>query len=63
MKMSRKLHAPSALPARKQPLVPITEEGGWVPWPGWMLEQKTQISAPTGNQTLIPGHPVQWLEF
>jgi len=28
--MSRKLHAATALPGRKQPLVPIKEEGGWV---------------------------------
>jgi hypothetical protein len=27
------------------------------------VEQNTQIFSPTGNQTLIPGYPVQWVEL
>jgi hypothetical protein len=37
MEVSGQLHAPVALPPRKEPLVPIEYEVGWSPEPVWTI--------------------------
>jgi hypothetical protein len=40
MEMSGQLHTLDALPAGKQPLVPIAQVGGWAPELVWVLRKR-----------------------
>jgi hypothetical protein len=45
-----KLHAPAALPSKKEPRVPIGEEARWAPQPVWTLWGREK-SYTVGNRT------------
>jgi len=54
MEVSGQLHAPAALPPRKEPPVSTGQEAvGWVAEPVWAWCQREKFPAPTRNQTMI----------
>jgi hypothetical protein len=51
MEVSGELHAPPALPPRKERSVPIAYDAGWAPEPVWRLWRREKYIGPVGNQT------------
>jgi hypothetical protein len=51
MQVSGQLHASASLPPRKETLVPIGYEAGWVPEPVWTRWWREVFLAPTGTRT------------
>jgi hypothetical protein len=49
--LSGHLHAPVALPAGKEPPIPIGQEAGWAPETVWTLEKRKKCLALARNQT------------
>jgi hypothetical protein len=55
MEVNGQLHAPAALPAGKEPLVPIGQEAGWAPEPVWTRWWREKFPVPAETRT--PDHP------
>jgi hypothetical protein len=53
MEMSGELHAPTALPPRKQ-LVVVLLQAGWTTEPVWKIQRRAKFLSPTGTETLTP---------
>jgi hypothetical protein len=53
MKVSGQLHDPTALPAVKEPPIPIGYVVWWTPEPVWTLWRREKILTPAGNQTAV----------
>jgi hypothetical protein len=51
MEVSGQLQAQAVLPPRKEPLILIDSEAGWVPEPAWTLWNIEKSLAPAGNRT------------
>jgi hypothetical protein len=56
MDVSGQLYGPAALPPRKEPLLPIGYEAGWVPEPFWMRWWREKFSSP--RQVSKPRTPI-----
>jgi len=55
MDVNGQLHTLTALPPRKESLVPTGQEAGWAPEPVWAWWWRKKFPVPAGTQT--PDHP------
>jgi hypothetical protein len=59
MEVGGQLHAPAALPPRKEPPIPIRQEAGWAPEAGLDAVEQRKICC--SCQELNPGRPARSL--
>jgi len=49
MEVITQLHSSAALPVEKEAMVPIGQEGGWAPEPGWTRGWRGRVPAAARN--------------
>jgi hypothetical protein len=60
VEMNGYLHAPTALPPRKESLVPIGQEAGWAPVLVWTQWQRNNFSPCQADPAYPDSHYTDW---